>query len=82
MRYLLAIWIGRLAVETGAFPLYEVVNGRYKLSYDKELRPVSEYLNGQGRFRHLTDEMIDLIQKRTTKEYENLRVLAGLKKTD
>lgn len=74
-----AIWIGRLAVETGAFPLYEVVNGRYKMSYDKELRPVEEYLKGQGRFRHLTDDMIDLIQKRTTKEYNNLLAKCGVK---
>lgn len=72
-----AIWIGRLAVETGVFPLYEVVNGRYRLSYDKELRPVQEYLKPQGRFRHLTEEMIETIQKRTTKEFDRLRAKAG-----
>jgi len=72
-----AIWIGRLAVETGVFPLYEVVNGRYKLSFDQELRPVKEYLKGQGRFRHLTEEMIELIQKRTTQQYEALKKKAG-----
>ena len=29
-----AIWIGRLAVETGVFPLYEVVNGRYRITQE------------------------------------------------
>jgi pyruvate ferredoxin oxidoreductase beta subunit len=74
-----AIWIGRLAVETGVFPLFEVVNGRYKLSFDQELRPVKEYLKPQGRFRHLTDEMIDTIQKRTNSDFEKLRIKAGAK---
>lgn len=74
-----AIWIGRLAVETGAFPLFEVVNGKYKMSFDPELRPITEYLKPQGRFRHLTDDLIEEIQKRIESEYQKLRVKAGLK---
>jgi len=58
------IEIGRLAVETGIFPLYEVENGRYKLNIDKpKLKPVEEYLKPQGRFRHLLDEDIQKIQE-------------------
>lgn len=69
-----AIWIGRIAVETGVFPLFEVENGNYKLSFkDLELRPVEEYLKPQGRFRHLTPEMTELFQKRVTKYYETLK---------
>ncbi|MBU2644143.1 pyruvate synthase subunit beta [bacterium] len=68
-----AIWIGRLAVETGVFPLFEVTNGKYKLSFDEPLRPVKEYLKPQGRFRHLTDDLIDTIQKRVTKDFEKLQ---------
>ncbi len=29
-----AIWIGRLAVETGVFPLYEVVDGKYRITHE------------------------------------------------
>ncbi|HNU73192.1 MAG TPA: pyruvate ferredoxin oxidoreductase, partial [Thermodesulfobacteriota bacterium] len=68
-----AIWIGRLAVETGVFPLYEVVDGKYRLTVETpELRPVIEYLKPQGRFRHLTPELIEEIQKRVNKEYDKL----------
>ena len=68
-----AIWIGRLAVETGVFPLYEVEQGKYRITLDVgELRPVKEYLKPQGRFRHLTDDLIEEIQKRVTEDYHKL----------
>ncbi|MCG8336397.1 MAG: pyruvate synthase subunit beta [Proteobacteria bacterium] len=68
-----AIWIGRLAVETGVFPLYEVINGRYKMTYpDLELRPVEEYLKPQGRFRGLSPAQREEFQKTVTAEYERL----------
>ena len=74
-----AIWIGRLAVETGVFPLYEVEQGKYRITLDVgELRPVKEYLKPQGRFRHLTDELIENIQKRVTEEYNKLKVKTTL----
>ena len=70
----LAIHAGRLAVETGMFPLYEVEQGRYHLTVDlAELRPIEEYLKIQGRFRHLTPEMIEDIQQRVQEEYEKLK---------
>ncbi len=70
----LSIHAGRLAVETGIFPLYEVERKRYSLSVDPaELRPVEEYFKIQGRFRHLTPEMIERIQQRVREEYEELK---------
>jgi pyruvate ferredoxin oxidoreductase beta subunit len=75
-----AIEYGRLAVRSGAFPLYEVENGKYRLTHKTEpLLPISEYLKGQGRFRHLTDEMIASIQGRITMEWEELKYLSGIK---
>ncbi len=63
----------RLAVESGVFPLYEVIDGKYKMSVDlQELRPVKDYLKLQGRFRHLTDDAIKEIQERVEKEYKLL----------
>jgi pyruvate ferredoxin oxidoreductase beta subunit len=68
-----AIWIGRLAVETGVFPLYEVVNGAYRVTEQvPELKPVETYLKPQGRFRHLTPDLISQIQKRVDEDYEKL----------
>ncbi len=70
----LSIHAGRLAVETGMFPLYEVEHGRYSLSVDVgELRPIDEYFKIQGRFRHLTPEMTTEIQQRVRDEYERLK---------
>jgi pyruvate ferredoxin oxidoreductase beta subunit len=64
---------GRLAVETGMFPLYEVENGQYKMSIDlPKLKPVKDYLKIQGRFRHLSDDIIEQIQERVELEYQKL----------
>ena len=46
--------LSKLAVDTCFWPLYEVVEGEYKLSYmPKEKRPVVDFLKAQDRFRHL-----------------------------
>ncbi len=69
----LAIKLGRLVVETGIFPLYEIENGKYKLNVEvPELKPIKDYLKLQGRFRHLSDDNIDMIQDRVRKEYFRL----------
>ncbi len=78
-----AISMGRLAVETGVFPLFEVENGHYQVSPDmpKKLRPIREYFKSQGRFRHLTDEEIDRIQERVIIEHRKLTEKARYLKT-
>jgi pyruvate ferredoxin oxidoreductase beta subunit len=46
--------VSQLAVETRFWPLYEVVDGRYRLTYEpREHVPVIEWLRPQGRFAHL-----------------------------
>lgn len=73
----LTIEIGRLAVETGVFPLYEVEAGKYKLNIDRpKLKPVEEYLKLQGRFRHLSGEEVERIQERVTWEYSRIKAKA------
>ncbi len=70
----LSIRLGRLAVETGVFPLYEVENGKYRLNFDSsKLRLVRDYLTPQGRFRHLPKEEIERIQEGVNKEYQKLK---------
>ena len=74
----LSIRYGRLAVQSGVFPLYEVENGKYRLTYNPEpLRPINDYLKGQGRFRHLTPDTIATIQKRITEEWNALKALCN-----
>jgi pyruvate ferredoxin oxidoreductase beta subunit len=55
------IGIGKLAVETGLFPLIEYENG--KLVNVRKLnppKPVTEYLKAQGRFKHLLNSPQDI----------------------
>ena len=74
----LAIRAGRLAVQTGIFPLYEIEKGKYNLNFDfPQLRPIEDYFKIQGRFRHLTKEAIAQIQKRVTDKYAELKEKAA-----
>jgi len=60
-------------VRTGIFPLYEVENGQYKINVEPpQLEPVENYLKLQGRFRHLSEDTIKIIQERVTQEYAKL----------
>ncbi|MEM2323453.1 MAG: thiamine pyrophosphate-dependent enzyme, partial [Candidatus Bathyarchaeia archaeon] len=48
------IKLARLAVQTRVFPIYEVIDGRYKLNVKvAKPTPVEEYLKLQRRFEHL-----------------------------
>jgi pyruvate ferredoxin oxidoreductase beta subunit len=70
----LSVRLGRLAVETGVFPLYEVEDGQYKLNFDfPELKPVTAYMKLQGRFRHLSEDILAKIQERVTADYLALK---------
>ena len=73
----LTVRIGRLAVETGMFPLYEVENGTYRLNFDfPKLRPVTDYMKLQGRFRHLSPDIVEKIQAKVIEIYERLKAKA------
>jgi len=70
--------VARLATETLVFPLYEVENGRYRITKEiKKKKPVAEYLKLQGRFRRLPEEMVERIQEMVDRDYMEL-----LKKVD
>lgn len=73
------IEVGRLAVQTGMWALYEILDGqKFRLTYKpRKLKPVSEYLKMQGRFRHLREEEIDEIQKIATDNWERLLSMDG-----
>jgi pyruvate ferredoxin oxidoreductase beta subunit len=85
-----SIELSRLAVETCVFPLWEAVNGEYQLSTPSKVmalapqkkKPVREYLQVQGRFRHLftpqNEKMIDEIQRLTDQKWQRLLRKCGL----
>ena len=71
------IEIARLAVETRFWPLFEVENGKWRLSYKpREELPLRTWLEKQGRFRHLfrpeNEHIINELQADVDKKWEEL----------
>ena len=74
-----SVQTARLVVQTKIFPLYEVIDGKWRLSRKiKKPKPVTEYFKLQRRFSHLTEEDIALIQERVDKEFDRLLELCGV----
>lgn len=77
-----AIDIAKILVETGAWPLYEVVDGEYRLTYKpKERKPMTEYIKTQRRFKHLlkpgNEEIVERIQKHVDEKWAEILKLCG-----
>ena len=68
---------GKLATETNFWPLYEIENGNYVINYlPKERKPIEEFLQGQGRFKHLFApehaETLKEVQRRVDAKWDEL----------
>lgn len=69
--------MGMLAVDTLNWPLYEVREGRYQITYKpKEIKPLTDWLKSQTRFKHLFKEenkhIIDELARKVTEEWNAL----------
>lgn len=69
--------MGRLAADTCIWPLYEVVDGQYKITYKPKVKkPVIEFIKLQGRYRHLAKPenqgIVNDIQAATDRNWEDL----------
>lgn len=72
--------VARLAVESCYWPLYEVEEGRYRITYlPREAVPVRAFLEMQGRFRHLLQdgEAVASLQRWVDANWERLRARAS-----
>ena len=71
--------ISDLAVDSLAFPLFEIINGReLHITYQpKNIVPIRDYLGAQGRFKHLfkpeNEHIIEQFQKEVTERWEHLQ---------
>ena len=74
-----SIRLTRLAVQSKVFPLYEVEYGdQYTITvWPEEEVPVRTYLRLQGRFRHLTEEQIQMVQEEVDRNWERLLQKVG-----
>ena len=73
-----------MMVESCIFPLYEIEDGRVKLT-GKSLsiaksgkkKPINEYIALQGRFKRITPEQVTGFQLRVDEKWEELLKRAG-----
>jgi len=76
------IEVTQLAVDSCYWPLYEVEDGEWRLSYKpREKQPVEKWLQRQGRFRHLfkpqNRHLIDQMQAEVDRRWEALLERCG-----
>ena len=69
--------ICKKAVDTCVWPMYEIVEGRWHLTYEpKKKLPVEEFLKMQGRFRHMfkpgNEWMLEEAQQYVDRKWEEL----------
>lgn len=79
--------INKLAVETCYWPLYEVVDGNYKITYKPAKKlPVEEFLKPQKRFKHMfkpgNEWMIQEFQEEVDKRWQELLDLEEMSKSE
>jgi len=80
------IELARLAVETGAWLLYEFENETLTFTKptkdiiegNRDIKPVEEWLRLQGRFRNLTDEDLQTFKRVLHERLEHYKKLARL----
>lgn len=70
--------ICRLAVDTCVWPLYEIEDGAWRLTYEPRKKlPVEDFLSVQGRFSHMfrkgNEWMIEETQKYVDEQWEKLQ---------
>jgi pyruvate ferredoxin oxidoreductase beta subunit/2-oxoisovalerate ferredoxin oxidoreductase beta subunit len=69
----LTIKLARMAVDCKAFPIYEVLNGTdYRMTVEPKGTPVADYVKLQGRFKHLSSEGVEEMQKNVDVEWRRL----------
>jgi pyruvate ferredoxin oxidoreductase beta subunit len=85
-----SIEYSKLAVETCVFPVWESVDGQFQLSTPSRLvalapqkkKPVTEYLKGQGRFRHMLKpqgkKVLEEVQRITDERWQRLLAKCGM----
>ena len=66
--------VARQVVDCGLWYLAEYENGEFTLTHQpKQLADPADYLKRQSRFRHLTEEDIDLIRRSRDQKWESIR---------
>ena len=73
--------LGRMAVETPLFPLYENAGDFYHITVEEpQARPVADYIKKQKRFSHWKAAQVDALQNEVNEAYQQLKEKAVIAK--
>lgn len=74
-----SVEVTRMAVDAKVFPVFEIFDGeRIEINIQPKNIPVRDYLKRQGRFKHLTDNQIAVIQKEVDENWKKLTSRASV----
>jgi pyruvate ferredoxin oxidoreductase beta subunit len=81
----MTVEIAKLAVDTAFWPLFEVVDGEWKMATRRVTRenrkPIEEFLKPQGRFKHLfkagNEELLARVQDEVDRNFDYVLKRAG-----
>lgn len=71
------IEVGRLAVESGVFPLLEVEDGKWRITHQPSWIPLERYLELQGRFSSIGEEEKETFRKSVQEKWEDIAEKTG-----
>lgn len=78
-----SVKLSRLAVETDYFPLWESKEGRFSFTVKpKKRKPISDFTQGMGRFRHLSEEEKENIEHIIETRIQKIRRLVEMSQRD
>jgi len=66
------VYYAKKIVETGLWPLYEIEDGKLKISMRPSFAPLEDYYKGQKRYKHLKPEHIKEIGDRVKASWKEL----------
>jgi len=74
----MTVELGRLAVKSGMWPLYDIEHGKLRMSKIGVKIPVKDYLKLQGRFAALAEDDVQKLQEWTDEQMNYLKKLEKL----
>ncbi len=73
-----SIAVARRAVKSNAFPLWEKEGNKYTINFDnKNPIPIADFVKGIAKYKNLTSESIDSMQRHADSVYATLKKLAA-----
>jgi pyruvate/2-oxoacid:ferredoxin oxidoreductase beta subunit len=74
----MGVTIAKNAVKSNSFPLFEYENGKLTLRDNKNPMPISEFVKGIKKYKHLSEESIEQLQAIVDLRMNTLRKIAGV----